>query len=72
MLDLAASLKRAAGVDTPLEFAPHRPGEQFESFVDIDKARRELQWAPRVGLDDGLRNTFEWFAARANRVPVVS
>jgi UDP-glucose 4-epimerase len=72
VLDLAAGLKRAANVDTPLQFAPHRPGEQLESFVDIDKAKRELQLSPQTGLGDGLRDTFEWFAARANRVPSAS
>ena len=71
VLDLAAGLKRAAGVDTPLEFAAHRPGELLESFVDITKATRELQWAPQVELEDGLRNTFEWFASR-EQSPAVS
>lgn len=27
----------------------------------IDKARRDLGYVPRVGLDDGLRRTFEWY-----------
>lgn len=27
----------------------------------IDKAKRELGYAPRVGLDDGLRRTGEWY-----------
>jgi UDP-glucose 4-epimerase len=72
VLDLAAGLKRAAKVDTPLQFAPHRPGEQLESYVDIDKAKRELSWTPQIRLDDGLRNTFEWFAARANHAPAAS
>jgi nucleoside-diphosphate-sugar epimerase len=28
---------------------------------DISKARRVLDWEPRVGLDEGLRRTAEWF-----------
>jgi 2-alkyl-3-oxoalkanoate reductase len=27
----------------------------------IDKARRELGYAPAVGLDEGLRRTAEWY-----------
>lgn len=63
MLDVAALLQRAAGTDLPIEFAPPRAGEQQESFVAIDKARRLLGWEPQVSLADGLAVTYEWFAA---------
>ncbi len=35
---------------------------QMRAF-DIGKAKRELGYAPRVGLDEGLRNTAEWYRA---------
>jgi UDP-glucose 4-epimerase len=63
VLDLASQLQRAAGTDVPIEFAPKRPGEQQESFVAIDKARRLLGWEPQVSLAEGLAVTYEWFAA---------
>ena len=28
----------------------------------IDKALRDLDWAPRFGLADGYRDSYEWFA----------
>jgi nucleoside-diphosphate-sugar epimerase len=30
----------------------------------IDKARRDLGWTPKVGLDEGLRRTAEWYRQR--------
>jgi nucleoside-diphosphate-sugar epimerase len=30
----------------------------------IDKARRDLGWTPKVGLDEGLRRTAEWYRKR--------
>jgi dTDP-glucose 4,6-dehydratase len=57
-------LRRVAGSATQIEFAPNRRGEQMASFVTIDKARDQLGWYPRVGLEQGLRETFEWFASR--------
>ncbi len=62
--DLAADLKHVAGADTPIERAPARAGELQRSSVNIEKARAVLGWAPTVSLRDGLRETFEYFAAR--------
>jgi nucleoside-diphosphate-sugar epimerase len=28
---------------------------------DISRARRELGYAPKVGLRDGIRNTLNWY-----------
>ena len=63
VLDIAAHLQRAAGPDLPRECAPNRRGEQQESFIAIDKARRLLGWQPRTTLSAGLASTYEWFAA---------
>jgi len=64
---LAELLSRAAGREPILEHAPRRPGEQQDSVVNVSKAARELEWRPRVSLEDGLARSFEWFAARAAR-----
>ena len=65
VLDIASALRRVSGVDVDVRFAPHRLGEQQDSFVAIDKARSQLGWTPQVELETGLADTFAWFAARA-------
>lgn len=64
VLDIANGLMKASGTRTALEFAPPRSGEQQHSFINSDKARQLLGWTPATALDDGLRQSFEWFAAR--------
>lgn len=64
VLEIARLLKEAAQSDVPVEFAPRRPGEQQESFVDVAKAREVLEWKPEVTLAGGLANTYAWFAGR--------
>jgi UDP-glucose 4-epimerase len=70
VLELARLLQATAGSDLPIEFAPHRPGEQQESFVNVDKARELLNWAPEVTLAEGLTKTYAWFARQRDGVPV--
>jgi UDP-glucose 4-epimerase len=65
VLEIANILQEVAGTQTPIEFAPHRPGEQQESFVNVDKARRLLGWTPQVTLRDGLAKSFAWFEKRS-------
>jgi UDP-glucose 4-epimerase len=69
VVDLAKLLQEAAGARAKIEFAPHRPGEQQESFVNVDKARDLLGWTPNVTLAEGLAKTFAWFEQRVGGVP---
>ncbi len=32
-------------------------------YLDIGKARRMLDWAPKISLTDGLRSTLDWYEA---------
>ena len=62
VVDLARILQEAAGTSVPVEFAPHRPGEQQESFLDVSKAREVLGWTPEIPLAQGLAQSYAWFA----------
>jgi UDP-glucose 4-epimerase len=64
VLDLASALLAAAGASVPIEFAPKRPGEVQDAFLSVDKARTLIGWSPRIPLEKGLAETFQWFAAR--------
>jgi UDP-glucose 4-epimerase len=70
VVELARLLQDAAGTKARIELAPHRPGEQQESFVNADKARDVLGWSPQLTLAEGLRKTFEWFEQRVGGVTV--
>jgi UDP-glucose 4-epimerase len=64
VVDLAKILLEEAGTTVPIEFAPKRPGEAQESFLDVSKAERLLGWKPRVALREGLAQSFRWAAER--------
>ena len=64
VVDMARVLLEEAGTTVPMEFAPKRPGEAQESFLDIGKAERLLGWKPRVTLREGLAQSYRWAAER--------
>jgi UDP-glucose 4-epimerase len=70
VIEIATLLQEIAGVKVPVEFAPHRPGEQQESFVNSDKARDLLGWTPQVMLPEGLATTLAWFEQQVSGVSV--
>jgi dTDP-glucose 4,6-dehydratase len=61
ILEFARSVQRLCGRDVPIV---HRPLPQDDPRVrkpDITRARALLGWEPRVGFDEGMRRSIEWF-----------
>ena len=51
----------------PEQHAEGKPGEQRRSVLGYDKAQRLLGWAPQVTLEDGLKQTADWFAEKGGK-----
>ncbi|MBI4282605.1 MAG: NAD-dependent epimerase/dehydratase family protein [Chloroflexi bacterium] len=54
-------LKRNANFSGDAPHGPSKPGEVFKIYLDITKARQQLEWKPRFSLEEGLSDTLEWF-----------
>jgi len=65
VVELYRELAAIVGVDRPAVHGPGKPGEQRRSCVSAGKLARELGVAPGTAVEDGLRQTAAWFAARA-------
>lgn len=54
-------LVKIAGFEVKEKHGPAKPGEQKRSSLNCSLVRRELGWRPKVKLEDGLRETIEYF-----------
>lgn len=41
-------------------FGPWRPGDQKVYISDISKAKKDLGWEPKVGVEEGVRKLYDW------------
>ncbi len=59
--ELATTLGRAAGRPVAVRHAPERAGDILRNSSRVDLAAEVLGWRAAVGLENGLRETVDWF-----------
>ncbi len=61
ILEFAERIRTLLGAQTPVVFEPLPQDDPKQRCPDISKARRLLNWEPKVGLEEGLHHTLEYF-----------
>jgi UDP-glucose 4-epimerase len=61
VVELLSLCQRIAGTDLEATYMPPRPGEIQRSVIDPSRAVDELGWRAEHSLEDGLRETYEFF-----------
>jgi nucleoside-diphosphate-sugar epimerase len=64
---LAEKIVAAVAPDARTVHAPGRPGDPRRRCPDISRMRARYGWQPRVGLDEGLRETAKWYREQVQR-----
>ena len=54
-------LKRATAAPCEDRHGPAKKGEQLRSVLSYEKIARSLNWHPQVDLEQGLKQTVQWF-----------
>ncbi len=61
ILELAGMIKRLAGSSSELSFNPLPVDDPKTRCPDITKAKKLLNWQPKVSAEEGLKKTVDWF-----------
>jgi len=64
MAELAALVAELTGSGSPVEHRPRPQDDPARRCPDISLARGLLDWAPTVGLREGLARTIAYFSDR--------
>jgi UDP-glucose 4-epimerase len=58
--EVVAAFERACGHKIPYQVVERRPGDVATSYADPAKARRELGWQARRGIDEMCADAWRW------------
>jgi nucleoside-diphosphate-sugar epimerase len=59
--DLVKMLERLIGRKAEVEYQALHPADMMANWAQVYKAGRLLGWEPRVSLEEGLKETIEWY-----------
>lgn len=57
-------LSKFSGRDVGVKYGPTRAGDIRDSEADISLAREKLGFDPRMGFEEGLRRTWDWYCGQ--------
>src|SRR3989344_2175441 len=63
ILELAETIKKLTGSESKIVFRGLPTDDPTRRRPDIEKAEKILGWKPKIGIEDGLRRTIEYFSA---------
>jgi UDP-glucose 4-epimerase len=61
LLDLVSAINKVLGTKIEPIFDPPRTGDVRDSLADISAARKVLGYEPKIGFEDGLRKSIEYY-----------
>ena len=65
--ELISLLEKELDLQAVIERQPMQPGDVPQTFADISKARRLLDYNPQTQIEDGIRLFVKWFRDRSQR-----
>ncbi|MBO4360699.1 MAG: UDP-glucose 4-epimerase GalE [Eubacteriaceae bacterium] len=60
VLEMVRAFEKVNGVKIPYEISPRRPGDIASCYADVTKARELFGWEAGKGLEDMLRDAWNW------------
>lgn len=58
---IISKLEELLGVKAKIDHKPFHIADLMETWADISKAKRLLDWEPLVSLEDGLEKSVQWY-----------
>jgi len=61
LMDFIQILEKHIGKKAILNMLPMQKGDVYETYADISESEKDLNYKPRVTLDEGLKSMVQWY-----------
>jgi UDP-glucuronate 4-epimerase len=65
--ELIALLEKELDIQASIDWQPVQPGDVPQTYADISKARRLLNYDPQTPIEEGIRKFVQWFRDSESR-----
>jgi CDP-paratose 2-epimerase len=62
-MECGPTLEKMLGRKIPVKRGAVRPGDQMVYISDIRKAKKDLGWQPKIGVEQGAQELVDWVQA---------
>jgi UDP-glucose 4-epimerase len=66
VLEMVNAMKKASGKDIAYKLVDRRPGDVAINFASPEKAKTELGWTAKNGVDDMCKDSWNWQSNNPN------
>ena len=61
LMEFLSILEELTGILAKIEYSDRQPGDVDITYADISKAKKLLNFQPKVGVKEGLKNYLKWY-----------
>ncbi len=61
LMDFIKIIEKKLGIEAKINYMPMQPGDVPATFADNSKAKKLLNFNPRVGVEEGVSNFIDWY-----------
>ena len=54
-------IEQHLGKKAEIEWLPLHPADVRATWANIEKSKQKLNWKPTLSIEDGLKNTVDWY-----------
>jgi UDP-glucuronate 4-epimerase len=66
LMDVIKHIENFLGIKAKINFKPIQPGDVLETFANIEKSQNQLNYFPKININEGIQYFTDWFRSYHN------